>query len=125
LEHYDNTNVGAAGGYDFISYFILLSFLIPMSMMVTLEIVKVVQITWMQWDEEMMTDKNDPESGMSAKTSNLNDELALVKYIFSDKTGTLTQNVMEFNKCSIAGKSYKNPAQGELKTILQVIALVM
>lgn len=41
-----------------------------------------------------------------ARTSNLNEELGMVKYIFSDKTGTLTRNVMEFKKCSIAGKIY-------------------
>lgn len=41
-----------------------------------------------------------------ARTSNLNEELGMVKYIFSDKTGTLTRNVMEFKKCSIAGKIF-------------------
>lgn len=29
-----------------------------------------------------------------------------VEYIFSDKTGTLTQNIMSFNKCSINGHTY-------------------
>lgn len=29
-----------------------------------------------------------------------------IEYIFSDKTGTLTQNIMTFNKCSIGGKSF-------------------
>jgi magnesium-transporting ATPase (P-type) len=72
---------------DFFAYFVLLSFFIPSSMMVTLEIVRVVQSKLMEWDEEMYANKNDPHSGMIAKTSNLNDELALVKYIFSDKTG--------------------------------------
>lgn len=41
-----------------------------------------------------------------ARTSNLNEELGMVNYIFSDKTGTLTRNVMEFKKCSIAGQVY-------------------
>lgn len=41
-----------------------------------------------------------------ARTSNLNEELGMVNYIFSDKTGTLTRNVMDFKKCSIAGQIY-------------------
>ena len=41
-----------------------------------------------------------------ARTSNLNEELGQIKYVFSDKTGTLTMNVMTYKKCSVAGQIY-------------------
>lgn len=47
-----------------------------------------------------------------ARTSNLNEELGMVKYVFTDKTGTLTRNVMEFKKCSIAGQIYMLDTNG-------------
>ena len=58
---------------------------------------------WLQ-DAEMYHEESDTPA--MARTSNLNEELGQVKYVFSDKTGTLTRNVMEFKKCTIAGIKY-------------------
>ena len=86
---------------SFFSYFILMSYLIPISLVVTLEVTKVLQGRFMEWDQYMHYGKR----RMTVKTSNLNDELGLVQYIFSDKTGTLTQNQMDFRKVR-RGTSY-------------------
>ena len=58
---------------DFFSYYVLLSFLIPISLMVTLEVVKFAQGLFMEWDEKMALDPNNvKETGMNPKTTNLN-----------------------------------------------------
>lgn len=105
-----------AGVKLFFAYFALLSYLIPLSLVVSLELVKVIQARFMEWDYEMSTERGH----MTVKTSNLNDELALVQYVFSDKTGTLTENQMDFRKCSVNGRAYENAGEGALRGVMDV-----
>uniref|UniRef100_A0A7N4PVU8 Phospholipid-transporting ATPase n=1 Tax=Sarcophilus harrisii TaxID=9305 RepID=A0A7N4PVU8_SARHA len=91
-------------GYNLLTFIILYNNLIPISLLVTLEVVKFIQALFINWDLDMYYMENDTPA--MARTSNLNEELGQVKYLFSDKTGTLTCNIMTFKKCSIAGVTY-------------------
>ena len=53
--------------------------------------------------------------GVRARTTTLTDELGRVDYIFSDKTGTLTQNVMLFQQCVVKDRSYGASEGGDAK----------
>lgn len=88
----------------FFSYIIILNTVVPISLYVSVEIIRLVNSLWINWDVKMFYDK--VKVPAKARTTTLNEELGQIEYIFSDKTGTLTQNLMEFKKCSIDGKSY-------------------
>uniref|UniRef100_A0A8C1YNS5 Phospholipid-transporting ATPase n=1 Tax=Cyprinus carpio TaxID=7962 RepID=A0A8C1YNS5_CYPCA len=100
---YMDLNYGGAAnfGLNFLTFIILFNNLIPISLLVTLEVIKFVQAFFINWDTDMLYEATNTPA--MARTSNLNEELGQVKYIFSDKTGTLTCNVMQFKKCTVAG----------------------
>lgn len=102
--YYDPTRPALAGFLHLITAMILYGYLIPISLYVSIEIVKVLQARFINNDIAMYHEETDKPA--RARTSNLNEELGQVDTILSDKTGTLTCNQMEFIKCSIAGVAY-------------------
>ena len=78
----------------FLSFFILYNTMIPLALYVMLETIKLIQAFLMRNDIEMYHEKSDTPA--NTKTSSLNEELGQLKYLFTDKTGTLTQNEMIF-----------------------------
>lgn len=102
--YFDSRNAPAAAILHFLTALMLYSYLIPISLYVSIEIVKVLQSMFINQDIHMYYEEADKPA--NARTSNLNEELGQVHTILSDKTGTLTCNSMEFIKCSVAGTAY-------------------
>lgn len=101
---FDPKRAPAAAIYHFLTALLLYSYFIPISLYVSIEIVKVLQTIFINQDIHMYYEEADKPA--HARTSNLNEELGQVDTILSDKTGTLTCNSMEFIKCSVAGTAY-------------------
>lgn len=93
-----------AASLVFFSYLIVLNTVVPISLYVSVEVIRYCQSLLIDFDKKMFYK---PKNAFAkARTTTLNEELGQVEYVFSDKTGTLTKNLMTFNKCSINGKLF-------------------
>ncbi|XP_012994411.1 phospholipid-transporting ATPase ID isoform X4 [Esox lucius] len=99
-----NNNAVFSGFLTFWSYIIILNTVVPISLYVSVEVIRLGHSYFINWDGKMYYGQKDTPA--EARTTTLNEELGQVEFIFSDKTGTLTQNIMVFNKCSINGNTY-------------------
>ena len=96
---HNDANMVGQGFFNINVWFIAIMNFVPISLLITLESVNFIQAKFINWDMEIYdVDRDLPAI---VQSSNLNEELGMVHYIFSDKTGTLTQNVMEFQKFSV------------------------
>lgn len=102
--YYSDTNPVKQFVLDIFTYWVLYSNLVPISLFVTIEIVKYAQAFLINSDLDIYYDKADTPA--TCRTSSLVEELGQIEYIFSDKTGTLTCNQMEFKQCTISGIQY-------------------
>ena len=117
---YESTDIGSAwylytdsldapllyAGQRFLTWFIIVKDFVPISLYVSLELVQFLQALFMQWDATMRVSLYGTELGTRVNSSNLNEELAQVHFVFSDKTGTLTDNSMVYKKCVIGTERY-------------------
>merc|ERR1719428_2704287 len=85
-----------------LTFVLIFSNFIPISLIVTVGLVKLGQVVFMYKDKHMVYKKQH----CSPRTTDLNEELGQVEYVFTDKTGTLTCNVMEFRKCCVGGQVF-------------------
>ncbi|OMJ85156.1 hypothetical protein SteCoe_13546 [Stentor coeruleus] len=89
---------------QFFTWLLIFTNFVPISLLVTLEMVRFMQASFISKDLKVYYEPDDIPAGV--QSSNLNEELGQINYIFSDKTGTLTRNVMEFKKLSVIGKKF-------------------
>ncbi|KAL3797547.1 hypothetical protein HJC23_009911 [Cyclotella cryptica] len=94
----------------------MLSNFVPLSLYVSVEMVTLMMMLYIGWDLHMYHKESDTPA---IARSTIVTDLGLVEYIFSDKTGTLTCNVMEFKRCSVDGHVFGMPiakaAPGQVK----------
>ncbi|XP_041609606.1 phospholipid-transporting ATPase VA isoform X3 [Vulpes lagopus] len=100
-----------AAVYSFLTMIIILQVLIPISLYVSIEIVKVCQVYFINQDIELYDEETD--SQLQCRALNITEDLGQIQYIFSDKTGTLTENKMVFRRCTVSGIEYSHDANAQ------------
>ena len=90
--------------FDFFSWLLAINNLVPISLLVTMEMIRYCQAFFITNDINLYDTQN--RRGAVVQSSGLNEELGQIHYIFTDKTGTLTKNVMQFKYMVIGNRTY-------------------
>lgn len=92
----------------FFLYCTLLNNFVPLSLYVTVEFITFCMLAFIYTDLDMYDETTNTRA---VARSTIVTDLGRIQYIFSDKTGTLTQNVMRFKRCSVDGMAFGAPIQ--------------
>ncbi|KAI3448731.1 hypothetical protein Pfo_005396 [Paulownia fortunei] len=106
VENYEYYGWGMEIFFVFLMSVIVFQVMIPISLYISMELVRVGQAYFMIRDNQMFDESSN--SSFQCRALNINEDLGQIKYVFSDKTGTLTENKMEFQCASIGGLDYGN-----------------
>jgi magnesium-transporting ATPase (P-type) len=93
----------------FWTFIIIFQVIVPISLYITIEVVKTIQTFFMNWDLDMYHYPTDKP--FECRALNINEDLGQIGHVFSDKTGTLTENEMIFRCCTISGTNYSHGLQ--------------
>lgn len=108
-------------GYEalmtFWTFVIILQIMIPLSLYVTIELCKLLQVHHIHNNSNLYCAATNKRS--ECRAMNITEELGQIQYIFSDKTGTLTENKMIFRRCVINGEDYNHPETEAEKAFLK------
>ncbi|WOK95908.1 phospholipid-transporting ATPase 1 [Canna indica] len=103
-KNYNYYGIGMEVFFAFLMSVIVFQIMIPISLYISMELVRLGQAFFMIGDTNLYDESSN--SRFQCRALNINEDLGQIKYVFSDKTGTLTENKMEFQCATIGGIDY-------------------